>query len=276
MKKKVFAFFLTITILVSFTIGVYANDAINYVQAAINSNVSLKFNDKKITPVNVDGNEVPILMYEGSSYLPVRSIASIAGLNVGWDGETSTILLSNEEKEVITAEATSILDLKLNDDVKLNTYNDIKMYYWDSHSLLNDADLLTRSDGTIMGPGLLIGDDRTYDSDILTFNADGRSMFNATTIILNKKYSKVTGYVKIKNLDKEYMSEKGQLFIVGIDADMTLKNVVLDTVDLGVEGEFVYFEANVNGMEKVAISRSVENAYYVDDQFIIGDLLFFE
>ena len=40
------------------------------------------------------GNPVEPFMFEGTNYLPVRSLAESLGLNVGWNGATATVMLT--------------------------------------------------------------------------------------------------------------------------------------------------------------------------------------
>lgn len=61
---------------------------------------TLDYNDIKISvdgqnviPVNTDGNPVEPFAIKGTTYLPVRGIASVLGLNVDWDGNTNTVIL---------------------------------------------------------------------------------------------------------------------------------------------------------------------------------------
>lgn len=46
-----------------------------------------------VSPTDGDGNAVEPFLLNGTTYLPVRAIASALGLRVSWDGETSTVAL---------------------------------------------------------------------------------------------------------------------------------------------------------------------------------------
>ena len=52
-------------------------------------------NGKEIVPTDANGNVVEPFTIDGTTYLPVRGIASALGMNVGWDGETNTVSLDN-------------------------------------------------------------------------------------------------------------------------------------------------------------------------------------
>ena len=60
--------------------------------------VSVVINGTPIIPTDVNGNRVDPLLIDGTTYLPVRAVASALGLDVGWDEETYTVSLSQSEK----------------------------------------------------------------------------------------------------------------------------------------------------------------------------------
>lgn len=51
---------------------------------------------------DAQGNSVEPFMVDGTNYLPVRAVAEVLGLNVGWDSTTSTVVLTTaaESKSV--------------------------------------------------------------------------------------------------------------------------------------------------------------------------------
>ena len=51
---------------------------------------------------DAQGNSVEPFMVDGTNYLPVRTVAEVLGLNVGWDSTTSTVVLTTaaESKSV--------------------------------------------------------------------------------------------------------------------------------------------------------------------------------
>lgn len=59
------------------------------------NNIKIIINGKEVIPVDANGNSVEPFIIDGTTYLPVRGIASALGMNVGWDGATSTVTLDN-------------------------------------------------------------------------------------------------------------------------------------------------------------------------------------
>lgn len=93
-------------LLISFTIAV-AILAFSAVASNGTMQKSLFYEDIKITldgreikPCDVNGNYIEPFIIEGTTYLPVRGIASSLGLDVGWDGETSTVILDDKAPDV--------------------------------------------------------------------------------------------------------------------------------------------------------------------------------
>lgn len=61
------------------------------------NNIKITLNGTEITPKDVNGNVVEPFIIDGTTYLPVRAISNALGLNVDWNGETQTVILSEEE-----------------------------------------------------------------------------------------------------------------------------------------------------------------------------------
>lgn len=57
------------------------------------SDIKVILNGEKITPKDANGLTVEPFAVNGTTYLPVRAICDAVGLDVGWDGETNTVLL---------------------------------------------------------------------------------------------------------------------------------------------------------------------------------------
>lgn len=58
-------------------------------------NIKILINGKQATPKDANGNTVEPFTIDGTTYLPVRAIASALGMNVGWDDATKTVKLDN-------------------------------------------------------------------------------------------------------------------------------------------------------------------------------------
>ena len=63
---------------------------------------TLNFNDIKITidgteirPTDAEGNSVEPFIIDGTTYLPLRAIANLFDIEIGWDGGTKTVMLTS-------------------------------------------------------------------------------------------------------------------------------------------------------------------------------------
>ncbi len=83
-------------------------------QGAFSKEVVLSYNDIKInvnnaeiTPQDANGNSVEPFIIDGTTYLPVRALATALGENVDWDQATSTVIIG--EKSVVETPAETEL-----------------------------------------------------------------------------------------------------------------------------------------------------------------------
>lgn len=57
--------------------------------------VTIVVDGKKINPTDANGNPVEPMIYNGTTYLPVRAVANAFGKAVAWDGATTTVYLGD-------------------------------------------------------------------------------------------------------------------------------------------------------------------------------------
>ena len=63
------------------------------VQADYN-NIKVTLDGKPVSLVDAAGNAVEPFAVDGTTYLPIRAVASALGLDVSWDGKTNTAVLT--------------------------------------------------------------------------------------------------------------------------------------------------------------------------------------
>lgn len=96
-NKKLFTRLVT-TFLTMCLLCVAANAVGNVTTKTLNAtykNIKIVLNGVQIDPKDASGNIVEPFVSEGTTYLPVRAIANALGLDVKWDGETSTVYLGD-------------------------------------------------------------------------------------------------------------------------------------------------------------------------------------
>ena len=70
-----------------------ASGGVSSVTAYLNQKLHMTFNGEPFKPAEADGSELPALLYNDRTYLPVRAIAEKAGLYVDYDYDTAEVIL---------------------------------------------------------------------------------------------------------------------------------------------------------------------------------------
>jgi len=68
----------------------------NKKEVSIYPGINLSVNGQKVTPVNEKDEEVELFIYNDSTYAPIRYLAQLLGLDVDWDGDSSTVQLTGD------------------------------------------------------------------------------------------------------------------------------------------------------------------------------------
>ena len=72
------------------------------VTAQLSPNISIVVDGTERTFYNVSGQEVHPITYNGTTYLPIRSIGELMGKNVNWDQNTLTVTLSGQRTGTVS------------------------------------------------------------------------------------------------------------------------------------------------------------------------------
>ena len=100
------------------TIGIIGTAAATTGKRNVNisyDNIKVTLNGNEVALVDAEGYYVEPFLIDGTTYLPVRAVATALGLDVGWDGATKTVKLTTK---LATPVGTLVLDK-----------NDVKIYY---------------------------------------------------------------------------------------------------------------------------------------------------
>lgn len=73
-------------------------------------NIKITLDGSAIEAKDASGNNVEPFIMDGSTYLPVRSVANALGLGVNWNNATSTVELSSVNKVDLSGEINAILN----------------------------------------------------------------------------------------------------------------------------------------------------------------------
>ena len=63
----------------------------------VEDGVKIEINDAKFTPKDVNGKTVPVFIYNGTTYAPIRAVCEAAGMDVEFDSKTRTVSLTTPD-----------------------------------------------------------------------------------------------------------------------------------------------------------------------------------
>ncbi len=107
MKKRILSIICLMAIMVScFAAGVYGANNIEEIKAYLNYGITIKFDGQTQNMYNANGKQVFPISYEGTTYVPIRAVSGILGVDVDWDGATNTVLLGK------TGTAKNFIEMK--------------------------------------------------------------------------------------------------------------------------------------------------------------------
>ena len=90
--KRFTALVLALVMVFSLTTGASAAGAEN-VKVQLSPNITVTYNGEPQTMADVNGNPVYPILNGGTTYLPIRAVGNMLGLDVDWDGATQTVIL---------------------------------------------------------------------------------------------------------------------------------------------------------------------------------------
>ena len=96
-KKLISSLVLTLVLLCGIAIGASASGALQEIKAYLDPTITIKMEGEAQTFLDAKGNRVYPITYEGSTYLPVRAVAGLAGYEVNWDQATRTVDLGESK-----------------------------------------------------------------------------------------------------------------------------------------------------------------------------------
>ena len=192
--------FLSASLLVT-GIGYAANTTTLY--DVLVEGVKIVVDGQKINPTDANGNSVEPIIYNGTTYLPVRAVANALGKAVYWDGPNYTVYLGDmdgklEYPTVMMKDMTSLKNTpqivnQLVDNYE-NTYSSAIGCFGNCNYeyLLNMK--YSRFKCTLYIPN---GNTDAY-TDVLTITADGKQIYTSPIMTITSRPVKidvdVTGY----------------------------------------------------------------------------------
>ena len=247
-----------------------------------NQTISIEYNDIKVTldgkPVELKdatGKTVEPFTYKGTTYLPVRAVADLLGVDVKWDGDTNTIYLGeakyfaqsketysgdtysvrytyDEDGCLLTYESRYTIDGVESCDRTVNTYNS-------QHQLVKSVD---ESDGTVSATttytydakGQLVSE-KTIDSDgefEMKYAYDSNGNLVKSTWLNNDTVTWIDTYT--------YDSKGNQIKAVGSDSEGV---VLTETYAYDSNGNLTKYTSDSDGYLSTETYTYDKNGYLI-------------
>lgn len=109
-RKLIPTLVVTLALLCGIVIGAGASSTLQEIKAYLNPGITIKLNGEAQILKDANGNRLYPISYNGSTYLPIRAVAGLAGLDVDWVQATQTVELGNFAEGVDLIEAYKFYD----------------------------------------------------------------------------------------------------------------------------------------------------------------------
>jgi hypothetical protein len=127
-RAKGFVFGVVLTLMLVSTVGVFASGQVSKNIKVLYNNIKLVVDGKPVSlGKDAAGKQIEPFIYEGTTYLPIRSVGEVVNKKVNWDASTQTIYLGEKPgnvsylTETIDPYAKNYTDIfRLNDPKKLS------------------------------------------------------------------------------------------------------------------------------------------------------------
>ncbi len=103
MHKKLAVSLISVAMLGCLGTGVYAGSNLKEIKAYLNTGMKFKVDGQPVQLTNSSGAVITPITYDNNTYLPVRAVSNLLGVNVNFDGKTNTIELGEQTEGVSIA-----------------------------------------------------------------------------------------------------------------------------------------------------------------------------
>lgn len=212
--------------------------------------------EKTLTDVN--GNKVEPMIYEGTTYVPLRAMASLMGKEVDWDQQNMAVIVG--EKPV--AETTQLIDMK--DKVIGNTGSMAIFSSIDEITFMGRQKEFYLKNKKITGlSNVMLNGNSAPDINI----KDGASM----TFALEGAYSKIVGKA-IMPYEEIGSNKENVISFYAITNDGTETKIT--SYPLKQTEDAIEFEVNVTGVKNLKVCIDKENSSEYEGYVIFYDVAF--
>ncbi|MBQ8540298.1 MAG: PepSY domain-containing protein [Clostridia bacterium] len=127
MKKKLVVMLAGVVAISSFAVGAMSKSIVEKIEAELRGDFTVYVDGKKQTFRDAGGNVVDPVLYEGTTYLPVRAIGELMGKTVYWYQDEKKIeLIEPSGEESLVTDADVIVDTADKKDNKVKEEKPVK------------------------------------------------------------------------------------------------------------------------------------------------------
>ncbi|WP_208607701.1 copper amine oxidase N-terminal domain-containing protein [Paenibacillus pectinilyticus] len=129
LKKNAIISSITLAFILGGSLGAKADSVLESISAYLDHSIKIKLYGTDFALKDSEGNKLEPINYNGSTYLPIRSVAEATGMKVKWDEESRTATL--EKDSIVLANTTDKSGVKISiDGLWSPTYiTDVKKIY---------------------------------------------------------------------------------------------------------------------------------------------------
>ena len=130
-KHRIFLIFMLLVLSFSFWACICSSTyaASETVEVILSKEISIIFNDELKSFSDVNGKTVYPLLYEGTTYLPIRALSNLFENAVTWDAENNRVLLGKGEMDTSTVKTVSVFVTGENETVSALLNKEIQIEY---------------------------------------------------------------------------------------------------------------------------------------------------
>lgn len=136
MKKYIICIIALFIVMLSNIISYGANEQ---VEAILSHEISIVFNNELKQFSDVNGTKVYPILYQGTTYLPIRAISALFDTAVEWDGSNNSIYLGKGELSSNTVKTITSFTSGNNETVSTLLNKDIKIEYKEKVQTFKDV-----------------------------------------------------------------------------------------------------------------------------------------
>lgn len=92
-KKYIVTLAIALALVGSFVLGANASSTLTAIQAYLNYGITIEYNGETQEMFDANGVRLYPITYNNSTYVPIRAVSNILGVNVDWDQATKTVIL---------------------------------------------------------------------------------------------------------------------------------------------------------------------------------------